>query len=58
MLWVLGGSLKVVKGRKNLGEVIGNAIDQQTSVRPDCGGFQTGTRIYFSRDTMRAGDRS
>ena len=34
------------------------ADDQQTSVRPDCGGFQTGTRIYFSRDTMRVGGRS
>jgi hypothetical protein len=31
------------------------ADDQQTSVRPDCGGFQTGTRIYFSRDTMCVG---
>jgi len=53
-----GRSLKVVRGGNNRDEVIGNAIDQQTSVRPDCGGFQTGTRIYFSRDTMRAGGRS
>jgi hypothetical protein len=58
VLWVLRKILKVVKGGKNLGEVTGNAIDQLTSVRPDCGGFQTGTRIYFSRDTMRAGERS
>jgi hypothetical protein len=26
-----------------------NASDEQTSVRPDCGGFQRGTRIYFAR---------
>ena len=58
VLWVLRGSLKVVKGCKNLSEVITYAIDQRTSVRPDCGGFQTGTRIYFSRDTMRVADRS
>lgn len=27
--------------------------DQRTSVRPDCGGFHTGTRIYFDRDIIR-----
>ena len=47
------GEILKAKGRENLSEVVTNAIDQQTSVRPDCGGFQTGTRIYFSRDTMR-----
>ena len=27
--------------------------DQRISVRPDCGGFQTGTRIYFRQREVR-----
>ena len=31
----------------NAGETVAKASDELTSVRPECGGFQTGTRIYF-----------
>jgi hypothetical protein len=41
-----GENSEVVSWRKTQVK-LSNASDELTSVRPECGGFQTGTRIYF-----------
>jgi hypothetical protein len=61
--WVLMGIIgrnpwQGAFGEKSWVRWVKKLWDQQTSVRPDCGGVQTGTRIYFNRDTIRAGTRS
>jgi hypothetical protein len=46
VLWILGKFLK----KAVVGMVVKSSQrDEQTSVRPDCGGFLTGTRNYFQR---------